>query len=75
MTLWILETRTGEVAEVLTCDKHSSQMPRPDGDMVQAYDCEEEVECDFCNKNDITWESKSDGIHYLRVGLDPREVF
>ena len=49
MLYWILTCyRTGETQEAYTCEECEAKMPLPDGDLVQAYDCDEDVDCDFC---------------------------
>lgn len=51
MTYWILTcVRTGETMEIYTCARHAEQMPAADGDLVQAYDCDNDVCCEFCNQ-------------------------
>jgi hypothetical protein len=52
MTYWILTcVRTGETMEIYTCARHAEQMPAADGDLVQAYDCDNDVCCEFCNQD------------------------
>ena len=51
MIYWIMTCRlTGEDMEVYTCEKCEEKMPRPDGDLVQAYDCDDDVECELCKE-------------------------
>ena len=60
MTYWILTCRlTGETQEVYTCDEHSNQMPAADGDLVQAYDCDEDTECEFCRDQKLVKQKRA----------------
>ena len=50
MICWILTcSRTGETQEVSTCEECAAKMPLEDGDMVRAYDCDDDIKCEFCN--------------------------
>ena len=51
MIYWIMTCKqTGETQEVYTCLWCETKMPRPDGDLVQAYDCDDDVDCELCNR-------------------------
>tara|TARA_R110000751_G_scaffold35676_3_gene87717 strand:+ start:74 stop:292 length:219 start_codon:yes stop_codon:yes gene_type:complete len=72
MLYWILTChRTGETQEAYTCEECEAKMPLPDGDLVQAYDCDDDVACEFCEDQAET-KKRARSLRDSRGGEDTR---
>ena len=59
-TLFILTCkRTGETQDVICCENHGQQMPVIDGEWLQAYPADSDIDCEFCDTKKETREVAS----------------